>query len=91
MPPTTAKISNYKAQIIRDFIHKDLDFHATYEQSLKELYFAYKNNCTHSFPLGKLLFKNYFLKLAEIEGYEVVAHSTKTGVIFEGITVRPKN
>ena len=82
---------NCKEQVIREFIQKDLEFDEGYEESLKKLYFIYKSYCTRSFPLGKLLFKSHFLKVAKSEGHQVTAHSTNVGVIFEGIAVRLNN
>ena len=86
-----SKIPDCKAKVIGNFITNKLEFDATYEAPLKVLYTVYKKNCTHSLLLGKLLFKNWFLILAECEGYEVVARSTSTGVVFEGTALRPNN
>jgi len=48
MPPTAVTISSCKKETIKNFIQTDLEFDTAYEESLKKLYFAYKNTCTHS-------------------------------------------
>ena len=86
-----SKIPDCKAKVIRNFINDKLEFDATYEAPLKVLYPVYKQSCTHSLPFGKLTFKDWFLILAECEGYEIVARATSTGIVFEGAALGPNN
>lgn len=77
-------LPQYKIASVVGFVDEAVSFNDTYEQSLKELYVEYKNNCRNSIPLGKLTFQKVFLNYADCKHHKITVFKTPRGVVYQG-------
>lgn len=81
-------LPQYKIAPVVGFVDNAICFDETYEQSLKELYIEYKNNCQHSIPLGKLTFQKVFLNYADHKHHKINVFKTPKGVVYQGAVLK---